>query len=266
MNKNDYQEVKLAKGNVRVYDRDGVKLHAYQTNDLIDDEVFVVEKNGRGFVLELPCFFDNIQELETYLTGADIKIEGILAAYHMAGGTFLKGTPVYATESADKYGHEGGGKGLIDNFTAAFGDTFDSSICTVTNIIGEGPLTLGGIEVNILPNDEAFDVEIPALNAVYTHMLGHDCHSIVAGAGHADAIIAQLQGFENDGFDLVLTSHYTPEDLKDVQTKIDYLEELKRIASQCESKQEFEAAVEQQYPTYSGQNYLDMTAGFFFAE
>lgn len=266
MNKHDYQEVKLAKGNVRVYDCDGVKLHAYQTNDLIDDEVFIVEKDGRGFVLELPCFFDNIQELEEYLANAGITIEGILAAYHMAGGAFLKGTPVYATESADKYGHEGGGKGLIDNFTAAFGEAFDGSICAVTNIIGEGPLTLGGIEVNILPNDEACDVEIPALNAVYTHMLGHDCHSIVAGAGHADAIIAQLQGFENDGFDLVLTSHYTPEDLKDVQTKIDYLEELKKIAAQCESKQEFEAAVEQQYPTYSGQNYLDMTAGFFFAE
>ena len=38
---------------------------------------------------------------------------------------------------------------------------------------------------------DAFDVEIPEINAVYTHMLGHDCHSIVAGAGHADALIAQ---------------------------------------------------------------------------
>ena len=266
MNKQDHTEVKLAKGNVRIYERDGVKLHAYQTNDLIDDEVFVVEKDGRAFVLEYPCFFDNIQELESYLSDAGITVEDILAAYHMAGATFLAGTPVYATKSTDDYGHNGGGKGLIDNFTAAFGEAFDGSICTVTNIIDEGPLALAGITVNILPNSDAFDVEIPALNAVYTHMLGHDCHSIVAGAGHADAIIAQLEGYLADGVDLVLTSHYTPEDLKDVQAKIDYLKELKRIAAGCVTKDEFKAAVEKEYPKYSGQNYLDMTAGFFFAE
>ncbi len=266
MNKNDYREVKLPKGNVRVYERDGVRLHAYQTNDLIDDEVFVVEKDGRGFVLEYPCFFDNIEELEAYLTDAGIKAVGILAAYHMAGATFLEGTPVYATKSADAYGYAGGGKALIDNFVGAFGDAFDGSVCTVTNTVGAGPLTLAGIEVNILPNDDAFDVEIPALGAVYTHMLGHDCHSIVAGAGHADAIVAQLEGYLAGGFDLVLTSHYTPEDLKDVQTKIDYLKELTRIAAECDSKDAFVAAVGEAFPGYSGQNYLDMTAGFFFTE
>ena len=70
-------------------------------------------------------------------------------------------------------------------------------------------------------------MEIPEINAVYTHMLGHDCHSIVAGADHADAMIAQLRGYIRAGFGLILTSHYTPEDLKDAETKIGYLEQLK---------------------------------------
>ena len=96
-------------------------------------------------------------------------------------------------------------------------------------------------------------------------MLGHDCHSIVGGAGHADGIIAELNGYIEKGYDLVLTSHYTPEDLKDVQTKIDYLENLKKIAATCEDADSFKAEVQKQYPAYSGQNYLDMTAGFFFA-
>ena len=78
--------------------------------------------------------------------------------------------------------------------------------------------------------------------------------------------IQKLEGYLADGVDLILTSHYTPENLKDVQTKIDYLKELKRIAAGCANKDEFKAAVEKEYPTYSGQNYLDMTAGFFFAE
>ena len=83
----------------------------------------------------------------------------------------------------------------------------------------------------IKQTDDAFDVEIPEINAVYTHMLGHDCHSIVAGAGHADAMITELRSYIEKGYDLILTSHYTPEDLKDAQTKIDYLENLKKIAA-----------------------------------
>ena len=96
-------------------------------------------------------------------------------------------------------------------------------------------------------------------------MLGHDCHSIVAGAGHADAIIAQLRGYIARGYDLILTSHYTPEDLKDAETKIAYLENLKAIAANCTDADSFKTEVQKKYPAYSGQNYLDMTAGFFFA-
>lgn len=96
-------------------------------------------------------------------------------------------------------------------------------------------------------------------------MLSHDCHSIVAGASHADAIIGQLNGYINKGYTLILTSHYTPEDLKDAETKINYLENLKKIASDCATADEFKAEVNKQYPGYNGANYLDMTAGFFFA-
>ena len=96
-------------------------------------------------------------------------------------------------------------------------------------------------------------------------MLGHDCHSIVAGADHADAIIDHLEGYIRRGYDLILTSHYTPEDLKDARAKIAYLEQLKRIAASCPDGAAFKAAVKERYPDYSGENYLDMTAGFFFA-
>ena len=43
------------------------------------------------------------------------------------------------------------------------------------------------------------------------------------------------------------------------------LENLKKIAAGCKNADEFKAEVGRQYPAYSGQNYLDMTAGFFFA-
>lgn len=263
MNKNTFTVVKLAKGEMNVYDFGAVKLHAYKTTDFIDDEVFIVEKNGRAVVIESPCFFDNNTELAEYLK--DIEVEGILVAYHGAGATFLPDVPKYATQNAVDYSENGGGKALINNFTAAFGEIFDNSIHQVTNIIEEGKIAIGGIDFVIKKTDEAFDVEIPEINAVYTHMLGHDCHSIVAGADHADAIVAQLNEYIAKGYDLILTSHYTPEDLKDAQTKIDYLENLKAIAEKCVGADEFKAEVQKQYPDYNGGNYLDMTAGFFFA-
>lgn len=263
MNKNTFQTVTLKKGEMHIYDFGTIRLHAYQTNDPIDDEVFVFEKNGKAVVLESPCFFDNNRELETYLK--DWKVEGMLVAYHGAGATFLPDVPKYATQNAVEYAQKGGGKVLIDNFANVFGAAFDHSIHPVTNVVGAGKITIGGMNFILTPTAEAFDVEIPEINAVYTHMLGHDCHSIVANAGHADRIIAQLQEYIAKGYDLVLTSHYTPEDLKDAKIKIDYLTNLKQIAAACADADAFRAEVKKQYPAYSGENYLDMTANFFFA-
>lgn len=263
MNKNTFQTVKLAKGEMNIYDFGAVKLHAYKTNDFIDDEVFIVEKNGKAVIIESPCFFDNNNELTEYLE--NIEVEGILIAYHGAGATFLPDVPKYATQNALLYSKNGGGKALIDNFTNAFGKIFDSSVHEITNVIEAGKVTIGGIDFIIKQTNDAFDVEIPEINAIYTHMLGHDCHSIVAGAGHADAMTAELRSYIEKGYDLILTSHYTPEDLKDAQTKIDYLENLKKIAAGSASAEEFKAQVVKQYPQYGGQNYLDMTVGFFFS-
>lgn len=263
MNKRNFKTLSLSQGEMHVYDFGPVKLHAYQTGDPLADEVFLVEKDGRFVVLESPCFTDSIAALGEYLKGK--PVDGMLVAYHGAGASFLPAVPKYATDNAVEYAERGGGKALMDQFAAAFGSAFDSSVHAVAHTLAEGAVTVGGIGFVIHRTAEAFDVEIPEINAVYTHMLGHDCHSIVAGAGHADGIIAQLKGYIRKGYDLILTSHYTPEDLKDAQTKIEYLERLKEIAASCGDAQSFKAEVQKQFPAYSGENYLDMTAGFFFA-
>lgn len=264
MNKNSFEKIPLAKGEVNLYDFGGVKLHAYRTNDFLADEVFVVEKGGQAVVIESPCFFDNEGELEEYIAGTGLAVAGLLLAYHMGGGGFLSGAKCYATKRACEYGHRGGGRALIDSFTEAFGAAFDNAVHQVTDYIEPGEVTIGGIRFNIIPTHEAFDIEIPEIDAVYTHMLGHDCHSIVVGAAHAEAMIGQLKGFLAKGYRLVLTSHYTPEDLKDVETKIAYLEALTEIAAGCADAEGFKAAVKGRYGNYGGENYLEMTARFFF--
>lgn len=262
MNKKDFTTVRLSQGEMHIYDLGGVKLHAYQTGDPLADEVFLVEKAGKFVAIESPCFTASVTALNEYLAGRDVA--GVLVAYHGAGASFLPEVPKYATANAAEYARRGGGKALIDQFTAAFGSAFDGSIHPITHTLTEGEATIGGIRFIIHRTAEAFDVEIPEIDAVYTHMLGHDCHSIVAGPGHADAMIAQLRGYIEKGYGLILTSHYTPEDLKDAETKIGYLEELKAIAASCDGAEAFKAAVRERYPSYSGENYLEMTAGAFF--
>lgn len=262
MNKRDFTTVKLDQGEMHIYDFGSVRLHAYQTGDPLADEVFLLEKTGQFVILESPCFTDSIAALNRYLEGK--AVAGLLVAYHGAGAAFQPQAPKYATANAVDYAQNGGGKALISQFAAAFGGAFDSTLHAVTSIIGEGPVSIGGIDFVIHQTAEAFDVEIPEINAVYTHMLGHDCHSIVAGADHADATISQLKSYIQKGYELILTSHYTPEDLKDAQAKIDYLEELKDIAASCADGGAFKRTVKARYPAYSGENYLDMTTEFFF--
>lgn len=264
MNKNAYTKIELSKGEMNIYDFGDIKLHAYKTNDFIDDEVFIVEKNGSAVIIESPCFFDNNKELEDYIRDLNINVGGMLAAYHGAGASFMPQIPKYATENAEEYSANGGGRALINNFANVFGDIFDNSIHKITNILSEGKNNIAGIEFIITKTEEAFDIEIPEINAIYTHMMGHDCHSIIAGADHADAVISQLEGYLKKGYSLILTSHYTPEDLKDAETKIEYLKSLKRIAADCNNAEDFKAELKKLYENYSGENYLEMTAGFFF--
>ncbi len=266
MNKTADRTVALDKGRVDIYTKNGITLYAYQTCDAIDNEVFVITKSGRGAVIELPCFYDNIRELTAFLEQEGIKVEGKLVAYHAAGASFLPDVPAYGTASSVAYNTTGGGAGLVSNFKSIFGSSFDAGLCNADHIMDEGDIEIAGIHFIVKPNAEAYDLEIPELNCVYTHMMGHDCHSIVAGCPHADGIISQLNYYIRHGFDLVLTSHYTPEDLKDAKTKAAYLNELKNIACECESAAEMKAAVQAKYPNYSGLNYLDMTVGFFFPE
>ena len=182
MNKNSCEKTALKKGEMHVYDFGGVRLHAYRTNDAIDDEVFFFEKEGKAVALESPCFFDNYEELTGYFARQNISVEAMLVSYHMAGGTYLPGVRKYATRNAVEYGTSGGGKALADGFTQTFGPAFDEKPHEITDVIPEGEITLCGIDFLISPTQDAFDVEIPEIHAVYTHMLGHDCHSIVAEA------------------------------------------------------------------------------------
>lgn len=258
------KKINLEKGYVLIYDFKSIKIHDYNTNDYLNDQVIILEKNNKIVIIESPTFYDNNKELEKYIDSLNLKLDGILLSYHMGGGTFLKDTKKYATHKAYNYGHDGGGKALIDNFTKAFGEPFDNNIHSVTDYIEDNKILLADIEMKIIPTDEAFDIEIPEINVIYTHMLGSDCHSIIAGKEHAQSMIKTLKEYINKNYSLILTSHYIPENINAVKEKIEYIENILTISDSSKTSKEMIEKVKSKYPKYSGENYLEMTANYFF--
>jgi hypothetical protein len=266
MKSNNFQLVKLEKGSMQIYDLGRIKLHAYQTNNPMNDELFVFEKHGKAVVFEAPLFYDNIKELGEYINSLNVIVEGLMLSYHLAGGaSFLPGVKRYSSKKAYESASKGQVKDLIEDFVVAFGNKIDKKVNTIANYIDtDSALTIAGIKMAFTETDEGFDIGVPEINTIYMHMLGHDAHSIVAGDIAVDKFIAQLDYYLSEGYDLILSSHHIPESKKDVKTKIAYLENLKRIAAKSASQEQFKILIKKKYSEYIGDTYLDMTAKFFF--
>ena len=54
------------------------------------------------------------------------------------------------------------------------------------------------------------------------------------------------------------------ENLEDARAKIQYLKVMKNIALKNVNPAAFKSAMKQEFANYSGENYLDMTAGMFY--
>jgi hypothetical protein len=266
MKKNDFTTIKLAKGEINHYHFEHIDLRVYKTCDPMNDITLILEKEKRIVVIEPPCFKDNLSELEEYLRGLDCKIEGLLPAYHMTGANFIKEAKRYSTRNAEEFALKGAGKAMVDNFAKTFGSAFESSINKVTDYIDGHSVSIAGILLNIEETDEAFDIEIPEINVKYMHLLGHDVHSIVFSKSHIAAELTKLTECIKKGYDLIFSSHYPPEDLADVQEKIDYLKKLQSAAAAAKTPLEFMQTMKKEFPAYGGDHYLEMTSQCLFGQ
>lgn len=259
-------EVKnLDVGEMQVYDFGDVKLHAYKTNDPIDDESFLIETADAIIGIETPAFVSNLAEYTQYIADLGKPMNTIMMPYHPAGGDAYEGVEILGTEEARAAQAEGGSnRALVDGFIEAFGEDFNGSIVEITNLVEPGTITVDGLEFVLTATLDGFDIEIPAINAVFTHMFGADVHNILVSEDQIDAMIAQVKGYQEKGYALVLSSHYTPENQDAVATKLAYLERAKELAQSSDSAEAFTAAMNEAFPNYSGANYLDISAGALF--
>jgi hypothetical protein len=255
---------KLEKGEISTARFDDVTLHLYSTGDPMGDVVTLIEKNGHGVVIDPPSFKDNIKALTDFIESENITVDGVVYAYHMAGATFLPKATKYSTEKAEQYAREGAGKAMVAEFTEAFGDKFDGTLPKITRYIVGDEAEIADIKFVIKDTNDAFDLDIPEINATYMHMLGHDVHSIVPSVEIGRSMIDDLKSISKAGYDLVLSSHYSPETISDVKKKIQYLEKLVDIAEESASADEFKSKMNCGFKGYSGDSYLDMTAQMLF--
>ena len=189
----------------------------------MNDESYILENKENVLLVEFPAFYDNLEEFEKYVKELNKNIVGKVFSDHPNVGTILKDVKGYASEGAKKSMKEGTIHNLVTGFEKSFNGAFAKEFHKITDVLKDEKANIGGFELKITYHEENIEIEFPQIGCVYTHMLGHDCHSIVAGEGHANVIIAQLKRYKENGYNLVLSSHYTPETLKDVDTKIAYL-------------------------------------------
>lgn len=130
--------------------------------------------------------------------------------------------------------------------------------------IVEGKEALAGVDFEVIDHGESYDMAIPSMNIVYTHMLGKTTHSILTSAAHIEAFLQMLKEYQAAGYAMILTSHGGPEGQDAVAEKISYLNKTKEIMQQSKTADEFKANMKAAFPAYDGENYLDMTAGFLY--
>ena len=184
---------------------------------------------------------------------------------HVTGASYVSGMNVYGTQAAKDAIASGSTFATTDGLYQTFGSDFHGgSDMAQINTVVSGKVTVGGIEFNVIDRGDTYDLEIPSINVVYTHMLGKTVHSIMPSTDAMDAMLDTLHDYQNKGYAMVLSGHSTPEGQDAVTEKIAYVQKAKELAASCTTADEFKAAMKEAFPNYAGDNYLEMTAGYLF--
>lgn len=258
-------EKSLGAGRVTVYDYGDMKLHAIATGDALGDEAYIVESAAALVGIELPAFTDGLNTWKSYVSSLGKPMNDIFLCDHATGASYVTGMKVYGTQGAKDSIASGSTYATTQGLYETFGEDFHGGPdLAQINTVVSGTVTVGGIQFSLIDHGETFDLEIPAMNVVYTHMLGKTSHSIMTSAAHMDAMLDILRGYQSKGYAMILSSHSTPEGQDAVTEKIAYVTRAKELAAANASAESFTAAMKEAFPEYTGENYLDMSAGFLF--
>ena len=252
-------------GSVTVYDFGASKLHVYNTGDALGDVAYIVEGEDALIGIELPAFTANLDAWQNYIAGLDKPMNDLFLCDHATGASYVEGMNVYGTQGAQDSIASGSTYATTQGLYETFGDDFHggADLANINKVVS-GTVTVAGIDFNLIDCGETYDLEIPSMNAVYTHMLGKTCHSILTSTAHMDSMIETLKGYQSAGYDMILSAHSGVEGQDAVAEKIAYVEKAKELAASCDNAEAFVTAMKEAFPGYIGENYLEMSAGYLY--
>lgn len=258
-------EVTLDVGVVTVYDYGDLKLHAYATNDALGDEAYILENDEALIGIELPSFTDGLNAWQAYVAELGKPMNDIFLCDHVTGASYVEGMNIYGTQGAKDAIESGSTFATTQGLYETFGDDFHGgSDMAAINKVVSGTVTVAGIEFNLVDHGDTYDLEIPELNVIYTHMLGKKSHSILTSTDHMNSMIEVLKGYQSAGYDMILSAHSSPEGQDAVSEKISYVEKAMELAASNDNAEDFIAAMQEAFPDYTGENYLEMSASYLY--
>ncbi|TQR34464.1 hypothetical protein DMB92_00425 [Campylobacter sp. MIT 99-7217] len=262
----DFTQKTLKVGEVQIYEKAGLKLHAYNTKDALSDEAYIIETSKALIAIEMPSFTKNLDEWQDYTKALKKPLKAVLVANHATGKDYVKGVKIYATKDAKKAIESGSVKAITDGLVKSFGADFQGGdkMLEVNQNLEFGKNLIEGVEFDIVADNDVFDIKIPALNAVYTHMLGQKVHSILVSKEQINALISKLEAYQKAGFELILSAHHTPEGQEALSEKIAYLKKAKELIAKSKNAETFISLMKKEFKDYAGENYLQMSAGALF--
>ena len=189
-------------------------------------------------------------------------MKDIFIVDHPAGANYIKGMTIYGTQGTKDAIKNGAILAITQGLHKTFGDDFcGADIAQITKVLPAGKIDVGGIKFELIENGYSYDLAIPEINMIYTHMLGKNTHSIIANEVHMDAMLGVLKSYQTKGYELILSGHSSPEGQDAVAEKIKYVEKIKELAKASKTREDFITNVKKAFPNYNGDNYLEMTAG-----
>lgn len=254
----------LDKGRMAIYDFGDVKLHAYQTENLMNEESFIFEGKNALVIAEPPAFHSSLRVFKKYADDLGKPIAGVMISYHVTGADHFPGVPVYSSPGTQASIYAGGLAAMLANFKEIYDDDFDSTVFRPTEMITSPRIEIGGIAFNIFHNVEGYDFDVPTAGVVYTHLLGEKGHAVVFSLEGFDSLIDTFQGYQARNYNLILSSHHTPEKPGAIKTKIAYLERAKGLVQSSKNRAAYIATMKEVFPNYGALNYLEMSAGALF--
>lgn len=258
-------EATLESGSVTVYDFGDSKLHVYASGDALGDVAYIVEGQDALVGIELPSFTDGLNAWQDYVSSLNKPMDDIFLCDHVTGGSYVADMNVMGTQGAKDSIAAGSTYATTEGLYETFGDDFHGGPdMAYINKVVSGTVTVAGIDFNLIDHGETYDLEIPSMNAVYTHMLGKTSHSILTSTAHMDSMLETLKGYQSAGYDMILTAHSGVEGQDAVTEKISYVEKAKELAENNDNADSFMAAMKEAFPDYTGENYLEMSAGYLF--